>query len=450
MHVCWHYFRLQRDFGKSAIQRICLSDNQLFGKIQKMKKLSYRVVRNIFLGLGAAILVFVAGYEVALVKVGRSESPIIKKFVNSPSQDAATSADFSRFWEVWKRLEKSYVDPSKLDYAEMTWGATQGLAQSLGDPYTQYLPPEENKTANEDLNGSFFGVGIELGYRDGTLAVVAPIAKSPAEMAGVKAGDLILHIKDDKKKLDVDTVGMSLSTAVTNIRGEKGSPITLTLYRDGGDKSFEVSIVRDEIVVPSVELSFVERGGKKYAHLELHKFGGRTDKEWSSKVSEIIAARPAGVILDLRNNPGGYLDGAVYVTSEFLKQGVVVKQEGRSSSETYSVDRKGSLTEIPLTVLINKGSASASEITAGALQDNKRAKIVGEQSFGKGTVQEVQDLSDGSSLHVTVAKWILPSGRWIGKEGITPDVKAEDLPAQAGNLETKDVDEQLEAAIDAL
>lgn len=409
-----------------------------------MAKFSLKLIRNTFLGLALGVLVFAGGYETAEVRLGRNDNPIVRRFVGSPTNGMVTEADFSRFWEVWKRLETSYVDPTKLDYAKMTWGSMQGLAQSLEDPYTQYLPPAENKQATEDLNGSFFGVGIELGYREGTLAVVAPVAKSPAEAMGVKAGDLILHIKDDKKKLDVDTIGMTLPTAVTHIRGAKGTAVVLTLYRAGVDKSFEVEIVRDEIVVPSVELTFVERGGKKYAHLELHKFGGRTDREWIARVGEIVAARPTGVILDLRNNPGGYLDGAVFVASEFLSSGVVVKQEGRDSSETYSVDRKGSLTTTPLVVLVNKGSASASEITAGALQDNKRAKIVGETSFGKGTVQEVQDLSDGSSLHVTVAKWILPSGRWIGKEGITPDVIVED------NLETKDIDEQLEKAIEAV
>ncbi|MFH1244441.1 MAG: S41 family peptidase [bacterium] len=407
-----------------------------------MAKFSLKLVRNILFGLSLGVLVFAGGYEVAKVRLGRSDNPIVKRFVGSPAKGMVTEADFSRFWEVWRRLETSYVDPAKLDYAKMTWGSMRGLASSLDDPYTQYLPPAENKQANEDLNGAFFGVGIELGYREGSLAVVSPITGSPAEKAGVKAGDLILHIKDEKKKVDLDTQGMTLPTAVTHIRGDKGSSVILTLYREGVDKSFEVTITRDEIVVPSVELKFIEKDGKKIAHLELHKFGGRTDKEWVAKVGEIVASKSAGVILDLRNNPGGYLDGAVFVASEFLPSGVVVKQEGRSSSETYSVDRKGSLTTIPLVVLVNKGSASASEITAGALQDNKRAKIVGEQSFGKGTVQEVQDLSDGSSLHVTVAKWILPSGRWIGKEGITPDVKVED------NLETKDIDEQLEKAIE--
>lgn len=408
-----------------------------------MAKFALKQVRNFFFLVSLGLLIFAGGYKTALIRGGAAEA-IIRQFSGNPGEGAVTAADFARFWEVWKRLENSYVDPSKLDYAKMTWGSMQGLASSLDDPYTQYLPPKENKQANEDLNGAFFGVGIELGYREETLAVVAPIDGSPAERAGVAAGDLILHIKDEQKQLDIDTRGMTLPTAVTHIRGDKGTPVILTLYRDGGEKSFEVRIVRDEIVVPSVELSFVERGGKKIAQLELHKFGGRTDKEWLGKVAEIVTAKPAGIVLDLRNNPGGYLDGAVFVTSEFLSSGVVVKQEGRKSSETYSVDRKGSLTSIPLVVLINKGSASASEITAGALQDNKRAKIIGEQSFGKGTVQEVQDLSDGSSLHVTVAKWILPSGRWIGKEGITPDIKIED------DLETKDLDEQLEKAVEAL
>ncbi|MFH2086020.1 MAG: S41 family peptidase [bacterium] len=409
-----------------------------------MVKIHLKQVRNFFFLLSLGVLVFAGGYETAKLNLGANGAGIVRKFTGKPTDDAVTAADFSKFWEVWRRLETSYVDPSKLDYAKMTWGSMQGLAQSLDDPYTQYLPPKENKQATEDLNGAFFGVGIELGYRDSTLAVVAPITGSPADHAGVKAGDLILHIKDEKKQVDVDTQGMTLPTAVTHIRGDKGTAVILTLFREGTEKSFEVTITREEIVVPSVELKWIERNGKKIANLELHKFGGRTDREWLAKIAEIVAARPAGVVLDLRNNPGGYLDGAVFVSSEFMSSGVVVKQEGRASSETFSVDRRGNLTTVPLVVLVNKGSASASEITAGALQDNKRAKIVGEQSFGKGTVQEVQDLSDGSSLHVTVAKWILPSGRWIGKEGITPDLKVED------DFETKDVDEQLDKAVESL
>lgn len=404
-------------------------------------KLTYRALRNIFLGFSVGILVFAGGYQVAKVRLGYAGNEAVRNFLGSPYEGQVKGADFGKFWEVWQRLERSYVDPMALDYREMTWGSMEGLAQSLGDPYTQYLPPEENKQAEQDLEGAFFGVGIELGYKEGTLAVVAPLKGTPAEQAGVEAGDLILHLRDDSKGLDLDTRGMSLPEAVTNIRGEKGVPITLTLYREDEAEPFDVEIKRGEIVVPSVEVEYLERDGKNYALLMLHRFGGRTDREWLNAVSEISKRGVDGVVLDLRNNPGGYLDGAVFVAGEFLSEGMVVKQEGREASESYSVDRKGSLTQIPLVVLINGGSASASEITAGALQDHGRAKIVGTQSFGKGTVQEVQELSDGSSLHVTVAKWILPSGRWIGEEGITPDVEAED------DSGTEEVDEAVEEAL---
>lgn len=404
--------------------------------------LTYKTLRNFFLLATFGILLFAGGYGTAQLRLGGAPNALIKSFVSNPVEGAAEGADFGRFWEVWKRLEKSYVDPSMLDYQKMTWGSMEGLAQSLGDPYTQYLPPEINKQANEDLSGSFYGVGIELGYKEQTLAVMAPLKGTPAETAGVQAGDLILHIKDEKKNLDVDTRGMSLTEAVKNIRGEKGTNVILTLYREEVPEPFDVSITRGEIVVPTVELSYKEINGKKIAHLELHRFGGRTDREWDTKVAEVARSGASGMILDLRNNPGGYLDGAVYVVGEFLTEGVVVKQEGRAGSESYSVDRRGVLTKIPLVVLVNEGSASASEITAGALQDHQRAKLVGETTFGKGTVQEVQEMSDGSSLHVTIAKWILPSGRWIGKEGVKPDVEGKDNP------ETKDVDEAVEKALE--
>lgn len=412
--------------------------------IANVKKIGLRMVRNVIFGLGCALLVFAAGYKTAQMRMGGEGQALIQRFVGNPSEGAARGADFARFWEVWKLLEQEYVDPKALDYQQMTWGSIEGLAQSLGDPYTQYLPPKENKMANEDIGGSFGGVGIELGYKDKTLAVVAPLKGTPAEAAGVAAGDLILHIKDEAKSVDVETTGMSLEEAVEKIRGERGSKVTLTLYRTDKPEPFEVELVRQEIVVPSVELTYKDIGGKHYAVLALHRFGGRTDGEWDKAVAEIKREKVDGVVLDLRNNPGGYLDGAVYVAGEFLDSGVVVKQEGRSESQTYSVDRNGSLTKAPLVVLVNEGSASASEIVAGALQDHKRATIVGETTFGKGTVQEVRDLSDGSSLHVTIAKWILPSGRWIGKEGVKPEVEAGD------NLETKDVDEAIDAAVQEL
>lgn len=403
-------------------------------------------VRKNILALAFLILSFGLGYRFAIWRTsdGGVDGPV-QSFLRAPEEGSVEGADFQQYWEVWRRLEKSYVDTSAIDYQNMTWGSMKGLAQSLGDPYTTYLPPEDNKRSLENLNGKFYGVGIELGYVDGALAVVSPLEGGPAIRQGVKAGDLILHIKDETKGVDVDTTGMSLIDAVTQIRGEKGVPVILTLYREGEDaRPFEVEIVREEILIPSLELSYIQQDGMNIAHLQLYRFGGRTDNEWLEAIGEIAANNVDGVILDLRNNPGGYLDGSVFVASEFLSDGLVVTQQGRYETENYSVDRRGSLTSMPLVVLVNKGSASASEITAGALRDHNRARLVGETTFGKGTVQEVQELGDGSSLHVTVAKWLLPNGDWIGDGGVAPDVEAVDDP------ETEDVDEQLETAVSTL
>lgn len=407
----------------------------------RIKKLSMKSVRNFFLGVAFATLFFGSGYQVAVWRTQGSSNGVVRKFLGDPRDGQVAGADFSNFWEIWQRLEKSYVDLDAVDYQNMTYGSIQGLAQSLGDPYTQYLRPDDNKQSMEDLNGVFYGVGIEIGYRNGTLAVIAPLEGSPAQKAGVQAGDLIINIKDDYKGVDEDTNGMGIIDAVRKIRGEKGRPVTLTLLRESEQEPIDIEIVRQEILVPSLELEYVTKDGKKIAHIKLYRFGGRTEDEWLEKVNEVIASGADGVILDMRNNPGGYLDGSVFVASEFLREGVVVQQQGRYVTETYSVNRRGSLLNIPLVILVNGGSASASEITAGALQDYERGVVVGEQTFGKGTVQEVQDLSDGSSLHVTIAKWLLPNGYWIGDGGVTPDVEVKD------DIMTEDVDEQLDVAV---
>ena len=351
--------------------------------------------------------------------------------------------DLSLFWDVWQRLEGDYLDKSALDQEKMVYGAIKGITQSLGDPYTVFLEPGENKRAKEDLDGSFGGVGIQLGYKDRRLAVIAPLKGTPAEKAGVKAGDLILRIVDEQKEVDQETTGISLPEAVNLIRGPKGQPVTLTLFSEGEEKPREVEIVRGTIIVPSVEVEFINAKDAKIAHLKLMRFGERTSREWEEAVGEINATDCAGVILDLRNNPGGYLNGAVFIASEFLKSGVVVKQEGKRETKTYSVNRRGKLLDYPLSILVNKGSASASEIVAGALRDRGRAKTVGERTFGKGTVQEAQDLSGGAGLHITTARWLLPSGAWIGEEGIEPDYVVE-------LDEEREGDEQLEKAIEVL
>lgn len=348
--------------------------------------------------------------------------------------------DFSLFWEVWDRLEQDYLDKNALDQTEMVFGAIQGMVSALDDPYTVFLKPPENKEVKDDLNGAFEGVGIQLGYQDEQLTVIAPLKGTPAFKAGVKAGDLILKI-DDKPTSEI-----TLPEAVKMIRGPKGTEVVLTLLHKGEKETYEAKIKRDTIIVASVEVEFVD--DEQIAHLRLLKFGDRTTEEWNEAVREITNHQPKikGVVLDLRNNPGGYLSGSVFIASEFLSSGIIVQQERADGKgkETYSVNRAGHLLDIPLVVLINGGSASASEIVAGALQDHNRSQVMGESSFGKGTIQEAEDLSGGAGLHITTARWLLPSGRSINKEGIEPDIEAKDDP------ETLEVDEQLQKAIENL
>lgn len=354
-------------------------------------------------------------------------------------------------WQVKDILQKKYLDKDKIKDKEMVYGAISGLVSSLGDPYTVFLPPKENKASNEDLAGEFGGVGIQLGYKDKTLAVMAPLAKTPAEKAGLKAGDLILKIKDVEKKIDRDTAGISLDEAVGLIRGKVGTEVTLKMYREGKEGTFDVTLTRDNIVVPSLEMEVRSEKGKSIVWVKLYKFSEQVYKDWPSLVDKILAEKNkksgnfGGIILDLRNNPGGFLQASVLVASDFIKDGVVVEQAGADGQKVdYQVEKgRGKLLDEKLVVLINGGSASAAEILAGALRDYKRGKLVGEKSFGKGTVQSPEDFADGSGIHITIAKWLLPSGKNIHGEGVNPDVevKAGDDPK---------VDLQLQKAIEVL
>jgi carboxyl-terminal processing protease len=310
----------------------------------------------------------------------------------------------------------------------------------LGDPYTVFLTPQQNKETKEELGGSFEGIGAQLGLKDKKIVVIAPLPETPAEKAGIKPGDWILSI--DNKSTD----NLTLPEAVSKIRGKRGTAVTLQVLHDKAVKPVEYKIVRDTIQVKSVTLEIknnqpvnnsqaenkkspLEIKNGSIAYVKLSRFGDDTDNEWDRVVTEIIdqGSKIKGLILDLRNNPGGYLNGAVYIASEFLKTGstVVVQENADGSRQKYLVEREGKLLNMPLVVLINEGSASASEIVSGALLDYKRATLVGMKSFGKGSVQEAQDLSEGAGLHITTAKWLLPAGKWINGTGITPDIKVE-------------------------
>jgi carboxyl-terminal processing protease len=286
-------------------------------------------------------------------------------------------------------------------------------------------------------------VGIELGYIDNTLAVQSPLPDSPAAKAGIQAKDLILHVKDDK--IDKDTTGWSLGEAVDKIRGDKGSKVTLTMFRKdyNNNQSFPVILERGEIVVPSAKIAYESKNGKKVAHITFTRFGERTNSEMDGIIKDINSQSPKvdGIILDMRNNPGGYLDGAITVSSEFIKSGTIVTQKGKVTSKDYQSVGTARLANYPVVVLVNGGSASAAEITAGALRDDKGAELIGEKTFGKGSVQDAMQLSDGSGLHVTIAKWLLPKGDWITGTGIPVNVEVKDDPATP-------VDEAVAKAVD--
>jgi carboxyl-terminal processing protease len=351
---------------------------------------------------------------------------------NAAGMVTSSSGDkmnLSLMWNVRDKLDKMFLQKDKLVEKTMEYGAIQGMVASLGDPYTVFLPPSENKSMNQTLAGEFGGVGISLGYKDKTLAVMSPLAGTPADKAGVKAGDLILHITDKANNVDKDTTNISLDEAVSLIRGKIGTEVTLKMYREGKADSYDVVLKRDNIVVPNVVLTWKEQNGKKVAWVQINQFSETLFTDWPKTVDGIKAEKSkgdfGGIVLDLRNNPGGFLQASVLVASDFIKSGTIVTQQSADGSQQkYDVIQdRGNLLDDKLVVLINGGSASASEILAGAIKDFKRGQLVGEKSFGKGTVQQPEDFPDGSGLHVTIAKWLLPSGANIHGVGIMPDVE---------------------------
>lgn len=352
--------------------------------------------------------------------------------------------DTSSMNDVLQRLKTSYLKIENIDAKKLMYGATVGMTEALGDPYTNFFPPVDNSRSKEDLSGEFGGIGIQLGFVDNTLAVMTPLKDTPAMKAGIKAGDLILKIVDKRNNINKDTTKITLTEAVNLIRGEKGTEVTLTMFREGDKQSKEVTLMREVINVPSTDLKWIDNG--KVAVISVNKFGEQTLSEWNKIVTEVKNKKASGVILDLRNNPGGYLQRAVDLGSEFIQSGVIVKQRDKLKTEVMNVDRNGKLIGTPLVVLINRGSASASEILAGALRERLGVKLVGEKSFGKGTVQEAQELPDGSGLHVTVAEWLLPSGENIHEKGLEPDVKVEYLY----NEKNPTADNQLDKALEIL
>jgi carboxyl-terminal processing protease len=295
----------------------------------------------------------------------------------------------------------------------MFYGSLRGLASSMDDPYTIFMDPGEAKDFADDLSGTFEGIGAEIGMRDDIVTVIAPLSGMPAEIAGLRSGDKIYAIND------VSTLGLTIDQAVKKIRGPKDTEVKLTVIREGEDKSMDVTIIRGLIVVKSVKTNLREDG---VFVITVSNFNDDTIDLFNLAIKEILTKNPKGIVLDLRNNPGGYLDTAISMASAWIKEGpVVVEQFGEGRRQEYFANGNNSLGNFKTVILINGGSASASEIVAGALRDYHKATLVGEQSYGKGSVQSLRDLSNGSTLKITVAKWLTPAGDFIDEKGVTPE-----------------------------
>lgn len=334
------------------------------------------------------------------------------------SYPADSELDFSLFWEVWDLVSNKYLD-RPVNPQEMMYGAILGMVDSLGDPYTSFLEPAVNESVGDALGGRYQGIGAELGMRDNQIVIVAPFDGSPAKKAGVMAGDKILKIGDES------TIGITVTEAVSKIRGSSGTKITLTLQYEN-EEPREISITRGVITVSSVNW---EDKGNGTVYIRVSRFGTETNDEWDDAVSNINISMKEldAVILDLRGNPGGYLESSVYLSEEFFSNKTVLYEETATGEQIpFEAKRVGVFEKVPAVfVLVDGGSASASEILAAALRDNIGATLIGEKTFGKGTIQEAQDFTDGSGLHVTVAKWLTSKKEWVHNVGIEPDIVVE-------------------------
>jgi carboxyl-terminal processing protease len=345
----------------------------------------------------------------------------------------ADDVDFDMFWDSWDMIKDSFY---RLPVSEIQlfYGAMNGMIEALDDPYSNFFDPEEAEDFLESISGSFEGVGAEIAIKEDQLQIVAPLPDSPAMAAGLMSGDKVYFIDS------VNTKDMTIDEAITNIRGPKGTSVTLSVGREGEEELIDIVIVRDEISIKSLEF---ELRDDDIAHINLYSFNVDTQELFNEAVNEILTSDVEGIVLDLRGDPGGLMSMAIAVSQEWVGKDVVVQEQIQGEQRNFSGRGTARLVDFPTVVLVNGGSASASEIVAGALQDYELATIVGEQTFGKGSVQDYEELPDGSALKLTIAEWLTPNGRTIHEIGITPDVVI-DYTIDDYYAET---DPQLEAAI---
>ncbi len=386
-----------------------------------MKRETYQTItKNIVFALLIAIVFVLGAYTGTKKSVANFLAP---KQTIDQSLASTSTIDLSEFWDVWNLLDKKYPFKKQApDNQDKIYGAISGLVDSFNDPYTTFFPPDQAKLFNAQIKGSFGGVGMEVGVKNNLITVIAPIKNSPAEIAGIQAGDIITQI-DDKK---TDT--MSIDTAIGFIRGDVGTPVTLSIAREGLNEIKKITIVRDTVKLPVLETS--EQG--KVFIISLYSFSENSESLFVDALKQFKASGKTRLVIDLRNNPGGFLESAIGIGSYFLPEGKTIVREnfGNDTPEHIHQSKGYNLLDKKprIIILVNKGSASASEILAGALSEHHVATLVGTTTFGKGSVQELIDLPDKSSLKITIAKWLTPNGNSISEKGIVPDIVVEDAP----------------------
>ncbi len=365
-----------------------------------------------------------------------SPANLIKNVINKDEvEELSSQLDFGLFWDVWQKVKENHL-AQPVNEKDMLYGAIEGVVSSVGDPYSLFFDPDMTEQFQESVDGSFQGVGIEIGIRDDLLTVIAPIDGTPAANAGLLTGDIITAIDGE------DTYSMTLEYAVTLIRGEKGSDVVLTIFDTETSEFRDVTITRDNIVIKSVDWEMKDN----IAYVRISHFNEDTGGLFNQIATEILLENPSGIIVDLRGNPGGYLASAIEIGSVFIDSGEIIVIEKFSSGELDKYKSFGStkLQDLPIVVLVNEGSASASEILAGAMQDHSVATIVGMKTFGKGSIQTYEEFSDGSSLKLTIANWLTPNERVIDGLGVSPDVEIDLTREEINNGQDPQLDKAIE------
>src|SRR3989344_2214269 len=377
--------------------------------------------KNIALA-GILIVLVVGSFSVGKTVGVRESAKQVENDVENSKAGTPVGVDFAPFWKAWDVLNEKFVPATTTKTVtdqDKAWGAIEGLASSLNDPYTVFLPPVENEIFESDVRGNFEGVGIEIAMRDGLLTVVAPLKGTPAYNAGVKSGDRIIKIGDK------DTRELTIDESITLIRGKRCTPVTFTIAREGADKPIEITVLRDTINIPTID---TQRRPDGVFVISLYNFSSVSPELFRGALREFIDAKTDKLLLDLRGNPGGYLEASISMASWFLPPGKVVVREdfgeGKEEVAHRSLGYDIFNDKLKFVILVDEGSASASEILAGALREHGVAKIVGEKTFGKGSVQELVPITPETSLKVTIARWLTPNGVSISDGGVKPDVEA--------------------------